>query len=588
MQSELGNLEHQIFEHLKRSHLISRSGDDPLHFDLPATDGPGHFWRNEDSLFLSFWNNRYEWLSSHTPEGFPRLYTMQLGITASGSLSFSLDRPRRRAKDGMDLILAKDAEEELRQICQKFWGGYESTDDQTRFWDERSPTGEPTKRLDAFLQRVKREIDAWLDRYPDLVVANPMSKMGTSPYATKIAPSTFDPGFAARLANLPEAEIQETNNPMPFAVSSFEMHNWRGIVTSTVTDLPSDTKWIVLTGENGYGKSTVLKGICIGLWGDRDGNYNLFAGKEKAVIAMDYLSSGQARRRVTVKSEATTHIFFRDTSSGPSHIDGYLVAYGSARLRNDLKASSDRERLSEGAVVHLFDDKKDLLNIEVEMITSHAYHPKRFALLEKLFTSLIPGLAKIQVVTDAGSPYIEYIEKDEEDQTYEGVTINELASGFKNIIGFVGDFVMRLSTQFSDQNSADWEDLQGIVIIDELELHLHPTYQKILPQQLSKLFPKIQFIASTHSPIPLLGMPKETVVINIDRDGAEGITCQKLDVDFSTLLPNAILSSEIFGFEDIIADSANSLAEVETVDDAQAAKRLKEIKRKLKIRGVTR
>ncbi|CAA6803031.1 MAG: Unknown protein, partial [uncultured Aureispira sp.] len=96
----------------------------------------------------------------------------------------------------------------------------------------------------------------------------------------------------------------------------------------------------------------------------------------------------------------------------------------------------------------------------------------------------------------------------------------------------------------------------GIVLIDEIDIHLHPNWQKKFVQTLTKLFPKIQFIASTHSPIPLLGAPKETVILNVEKPSSrEGIKVRKLDIDVTTLTPNTILTSPIFGFEGIISDA---------------------------------
>ena len=55
-------------------------------------------------------------------------------------------------------------------------------------------------------------------------------------------------------------------------------------------------------------------------------------------------------------------------------------------------------------------------------------------------------------------------------------------------------------------NYDNLSDLQGIVVIDEIDLHLHIEHQKILLPQLVSMFPKIQFVITTHSPFFLLGM----------------------------------------------------------------------------------
>ncbi|MEA5404746.1 AAA family ATPase [Arcicella sp. DC2W] len=102
--------------------------------------------------------------------------------------------------------------------------------------------------------------------------------------------------------------------------------------------------------------------------------------------------------------------------------------------------------------------------------------------------------------------------------------------------------------------------------MDEFELHLHPKYQKRFVEKLTELFPKIQFIVSTHSPIPLLGAPPNSVIINVSRTKEEGIKAELLDIDFSVLTPNTILSSPIFGFQDLIPDSKSNDKMIRTED----------------------
>jgi predicted ATP-binding protein involved in virulence len=153
---------------------------------------------------------------------------------------------------------------------------------------------------------------------------------------------------------------------------------------------------------------------------------------------------------------------------------------------------------------------------------------------------------------------------DEGEEFYEaGIEFFDLAAGYKSIIAMIGDMINRLN---SAQSVQTFNDLQGIVIIDEFELHLHPKYQKLFVEKLTELFPKIQFIVSTHSPIPLLGAPTNSVIINVTRTKEEGIQAKLLDIDFSVLTPNTILSSPIFGFQDLIPDSKSNEKMVRTED----------------------
>lgn len=57
---------------------------------------------------------------------------------------------------------------------------------------------------------------------------------------------------------------------------------------------------------------------------------------------------------------------------------------------------------------------------------------------------------------------------------------------------------------------------QGIVLIDELDIHLHPVWQRQIPNMLRKLFPNLQFIVSTHSPFIAAGSGEDAVTYKLN------------------------------------------------------------------------
>jgi len=140
----------------------------------------------------------------------------------------------------------------------------------------------------------------------------------------------------------------------------------------------------------------------------------------------------------------------------------------------------------------------------------------------------------------------------------------QLATGYRSLISLVIDMYLRLTTAQPTVQHPD--ELIGLVLIDELENHLHPRLQRQLPISLQKLFPRVQFIVSTHSPIPLLGSPPDAIFLRVDRTMKAGITVQRLDISISNLLPNAILSSPIFGFQELVPVSHSGTEWVRTED----------------------
>lgn len=69
--------------------------------------------------------------------------------------------------------------------------------------------------------------------------------------------------------------------------------------------------------------------------------------------------------------------------------------------------------------------------------------------------------------------------------------------------------IARYADRLDVNNSRVLENITGIVVIDEIELHLHSNMQREILPKLMKLFPKIQFIVSTHSPLFLLGLKEQ-------------------------------------------------------------------------------
>ena len=113
-----------------------------------------------------------------------------------------------------------------------------------------------------------------------------------------------------------------------------------------------------------------------------------------------------------------------------------------------------------------------------------------------------------------------------------------LSDGVRNMVGMVADIAYRcvMLNPYLGENAI--KETQGIVLIDELDLHLHPTWQKKVVEDLKTTFPNIQFVASTHSPFIVQSL-KSDELINLDR---------AVDMDFQKLGLEEI-SESVMGVE---------------------------------------
>lgn len=110
----------------------------------------------------------------------------------------------------------------------------------------------------------------------------------------------------------------------------------------------------------------------------------------------------------------------------------------------------------------------------------------------------------LQILLDEESIHIEYDYKKYDfkirQNGREPFSFNELSDGYSSAIYIVSDLILRMDKNWLLEDKISEYDYQGIVLIDELETHLHIELQKKIFPFLTKFFPKIQFIVTTHSP----------------------------------------------------------------------------------------
>lgn len=103
------------------------------------------------------------------------------------------------------------------------------------------------------------------------------------------------------------------------------------------------------------------------------------------------------------------------------------------------------------------------------------------------------------------------------DGKYRQLRIEQMSDGYKIVTAMVADIASRMAEANPDMENPLMSN--GIVLIDEIDLHLHPKWQRTIIGSLSKTFPNIQFIVSTHSPVILSGAMDTAQVIVLGEDG---------------------------------------------------------------------
>ncbi|MDM8517202.1 AAA family ATPase [Desulfobacterales bacterium HSG16] len=135
---------------------------------------------------------------------------------------------------------------------------------------------------------------------------------------------------------------------------------------------------------------------------------------------------------------------------------------------------------------------------------------------------------------------------------------SSLSDGYRNILAMTADIAIRASTL--NPFLADKAICQtcGIVLIDELDLHLHPKWQRQIVQDLRLVFPKIQFMVTTHAPQILTGAQSEE--INILKNMDSRIQIHRYDIP-PGLRVDQILTGEWFGLQSTLDSDTLELLE---------------------------
>lgn len=153
-----------------------------------------------------------------------------------------------------------------------------------------------------------------------------------------------------------------------------------------------------------------------------------------------------------------------------------------------------------------------------------------------------------EIITSYRNPRIEtrplrfIMDRVDQDGSTHELRIEQLSEGYKIVIAMVADLAARMAEANPDMDNP--LNSTGIVLVDEVDLHLHPRWQRDILSQLTKVFPNIQFVVSTHSPVIVVGAAEIAQVINLNKINED----ENLIYDH-TYISNVgqVLLSDLFG-----------------------------------------
>lgn len=138
-----------------------------------------------------------------------------------------------------------------------------------------------------------------------------------------------------------------------------------------------------------------------------------------------------------------------------------------------------------------------------------------------VITSMVPGWTKIHFSWDADDMLGQL-------DNGEWMAFAMLSDGYQNVIRLAADIAYRAITLNPHLGKNAVIDTEGVVLVDEIDMHLHPSWQKTIIADLKKTFPKIQFIVTTHSPFIVQSLRAEEL-INLDLKTGESPQAKSIE-----------------------------------------------------------
>ena len=239
----------------------------------------------------------------------------------------------------------------------------------------------------------------------------------------------------------------------------------------------------------------------------RRSDYDVFAGRSLVAMAgtvvlsaVESVQKGSAAISLKAITDAAVDEYYKDFS--PSF---FLLGYAASRwVEEPTRAASKAVEKSRGRryrrVAGLFEDGVTLspLSAWLPQIRRSARHGEVVRLLNR---TLPAGTRFTGRFNREGEPVF----------VHEGVELPfpALSDGYRAYIGLIGDILCHVHDCCPKARALT--GLGGVVMVDDIDLHLHPQWQRMVVPRLARAFPRLQFILTTHSPLVLGTVHAENV-----------------------------------------------------------------------------
>ncbi|MCP4221077.1 MAG: AAA family ATPase [bacterium] len=341
-------------------------------------------------------------------------------------------------------------------------------------------------------------------------------------------------------------------------------------------------RWTVIIGDNGIGKTTLLRCLAgLSHFRKKENDteivlevstlkWNYYRGKETALVVGTFAVDC----RFTDKAATCDHVdhvnrvFRSGTDMAPvlnassyderfDHMNFVCYGYGAARRMSASKIPTD---IMEFTTRSLYDDDAVLRHAEewLLMLDYIASKDEKNLIykeqVEEIILNLLPDVSEIDYRLSKHVSNVIF-------KTPSGwVGMRQLGLGYRVMLAWMVDFAAGLFERYPDSKNPLEEP--AVLLVDEIDLHLHPKWQRTIISYLTQRFPNTQFIVTAHSPLLVQAVGDANLVL-LKRKGGETII-ENNAASVNNWRVEQILTSDLFGLDSPHSQETRDLLDEKT------------------------